>query len=358
MELKTYSLSEIEMFLFYESFSGIIILFSIFGILLFFFQKKNKIILFLPFIFFSFLTLTNGIRFLIFCAPFLYFGLFYFFIFFLKIIKKKYFIKLENFSKIFIFFFVIFIWKYFFYNCSNFVFNCKFKYPIEPYFNTKLVKGLIKLNESDNNYNVISSLDYGYLIDYYTNSEFELHPGEAFHKKKYKFFYSNLKLPENLNNLPIRFWDKSDNENYVFLSYDFIDWWPTIAKMYAKESEGISQILKFSCKEKSNLNLICESSDGVFSLINLNNGYIGNSNLIYKIIINSKSNYIEKILNEDGKAIIVYTPDLKYQNLYAIFPKKYANSFFIKHFFSKVNNNSIELIDDGWPIYRTYKLKK
>ena len=93
-------------------------------------------------------------------------------------------------------------------------------------------------------------------------------------------------------------------------------------------------------------------------MINLNNGYIGNSNLIYKIIINSKSNYIEKILNEDGKAIIVYTPDLKYQNLYAIFPKKYANSFFIKHFFSKVNNNSIELIDDGWPIYRTYKLKK
>ena len=68
------------------------------------------------------------------------------------------------------------------------------------------------------------------------------------------------------------------------------------------------KILKFSCKEKSNLNLICESSDGVFSLINLNNGYIGNSNLIYKIIINSKSNYIEKILNEDGKAIIVTRP--------------------------------------------------
>ena len=67
------------------------------------------------------------------------------------------------------------------------MFNCKFKYPIEPYFNTKLVKGLIKLNESDNNYNVISSLDYGYLIDYYTTSEFELHRTH-FIKKSINFF--------------------------------------------------------------------------------------------------------------------------------------------------------------------------
>ena len=111
----------------------------------------------------------------------LFYILDYFIFIFFKIIKK-YFIKLENFSKIFIFFFNIYL-EIFFIIASNFVFNCKFKYPIEPYFNTKLVKGLIKLNESDNNYNVISSLDYGYLIDYYTNSEFELHPGDAFHKK-------------------------------------------------------------------------------------------------------------------------------------------------------------------------------
>ena len=40
------------------------------------------------------------------------------------------------------------------------------------------------------------------------------------------------------------------------------------------------------------------------------------------------------------------------------YSQKNMQIVFYQTFFSKVNNNSIELIDDGWPIYRTYKLKK
>ena len=83
---------------------------------------------------------------------------------------------------------------------------------------------------------------------------------------------------------------------------------------------------------------------------------IDKSNLTYKLIINSKKNYSERILNENGKVILVYSPELKYDNLYAIFPKEFENLIFIKYFFSIVKNSNVELIDDGWPYYRNYIL--
>ena len=130
---------------------------------------------------------------------------------------------------------IFFVWNFYFVSCSKYFVNCTLKNKIEPYFNVKLIKGLIKFNQIDNDYNIISSLDYGYLIDYYTNSEFELNPGMAFNKKKYKFFYSDLNIYQNLKNLPVNFRDKNENDNFVFLTYDFIDWWPTISQMYTKK---------------------------------------------------------------------------------------------------------------------------
>ena len=73
MELKTYSITDIEKFLFLKEFNGLLILISLIGILVYLYFNKKKIILFLPFIFFSYLTITSGIRFLLFAAPFLYF---------------------------------------------------------------------------------------------------------------------------------------------------------------------------------------------------------------------------------------------------------------------------------------------
>ena len=157
--------------------------------------------------------------------------------------------------------------------------------------------------------------------------------------------------------MPVNFRDKNENDNFVFLTYDFIDWWPTISQMYTKKNEKISQILKFSCNNNSKSELFCSSNEGLETKINLETGYIDKSKLIYKVIINSRNNYSEKIIDYNGKAIAVYTPSLEFNNLYVIFPKEFENYFFIKYFFSKINNEKIQLVDDGWPIYRTYKIK-
>ena len=357
MELKTYSITDIEKFLFLKEFNGLLILISLIGILVYLYFNKKKIILFLPFIFFSYLTITSGIRFLLFAAPFLYFGLIFFFFFIFERINKKISKKISIFYKVVPLILIFFVWNFYFVSCSKYFVNCTLKNKIEPYFNVKLIKGLIKFNQIDNDYNIISSLDYGYLIDYYTNSEFELNPGMAFNKKKYKFFYSDLNIDQNLKNLPLDFRDKNENDNFVFLTYDFIDWWPTISQMYTKKNEKISQILKFSCNNNSKSELFCSSNEGLETKINLETGYIDKSKLIYKVIINSRNNYSEKIIDYNGKAIAVYTPSLEFNNLYVIFPKEFENYFFIKYFFSKINNEKIQLVDDGWPIYRTYKIK-
>lgn len=357
MELKTYSITDIEKFLFLKEFNGLLILISLIGILVYLYFNKKKIILFLPFIFFSYLTITSGIRFLLFAAPFLYFGLIFFFFFIFERINKKISKKISIFYKVVPLILIFFVWNFYFVSCSKYFVNCTLKNKIEPYFNVKLIKGLIKFNQIDNDYNIISSLDYGYLIDYYTNSEFELNPGMAFNKKKYKFFYSDLNIDQNLKNLPVNFRDKNENDNFVFLTYDFIDWWPTISQMYTKKNEKISQILKFSCNNNSKSELFCSSNEGLETKINLETGYIDKSKLIYKVIINSRNNYSEKIIDYNGKAIAVYTPSLEFNNLYVIFPKEFENYFFIKYFFSKINNEKIQLVDDGWPIYRTYKIK-
>ena len=73
---------------------------------------------------------------------------------------------------------------------------------------------------------------------------------------------------------------------------------------------------------------------------------------------NSKKNYSESILNKDGKVIIVFTPELKHKNLYAIFPSEFENLTFIKYFFSKISNVDIDLVEDGWPYYRTYRVNR
>ena len=98
--------------------------------------------------------------------------------------------------------------------------------------------------------------------------------------------------------------------------------------------------------------------NGQKTKINLSTGTIDNMKLIYKVIINSKDNYSEKILNQDAPSIIVYSPNLRINNLYLIFPRKSENSIFIKYFFSKEEDNFVTLESDNWPNYRTYKIKQ
>ena len=122
------------------------------------------------------------------------------------------------------------------------------------------------------------------------------------------------------------------------------------------KNDKIPQIIEFDCSKLKRKEYQCVSPEGIKSIINLATGFIDKSNLIYKLVINDKNAFSENILDKNGKVIIVFSPELKYKNLYAIFPSEFENLIFIKYFFSKLSNSEIDLVDDGWPYYRTYKV--
>ena len=354
-ELKILNLFEIEKLLFGYNFFYLNILISIFGLFLYLKKNISKIILFFPFFIFSYLTFTQGIRFIIYPAPFIYFGFFYFFFFLNNILKNKYYFSLKKFNNLIVLFIILVVWKISLASCIGiFSLGCKQKYALYTYFDKEIIKGILKFNNFKEDYNIITSLDYGYLIDYYTNSNSVTNPGSAFNKNKYKLFYSNTILNNEV--IKQQFDLNNENKNFIFLTKDFVDWWPTISKLYTSKNNKISNILKFNCENILNLELNCISKNGLKSIVNLDEGYIDGVDLIYKVIKNYKNSSTEEIINKKGKAIVVYSPELKYDNLYVIFPKEFENLIFIKYFFSKVENTNVSLVDDGWPYYRTYEV--
>ena len=356
-ELQILNLFELEKVLFRFNSYGLLSILSFIGINIYIKNNLSKIILFFPFLVFLYGTLTSGIRFLIYVAPFIYFGLFYIINYVSKKLLEKYKIKTELFSYFLYSVIIFFIWNFSFASCSEgFSINCKQKYSPNPYFDKNIIKGILKFNNIDEEYNIITSPDYGYLIDYYTKTKSVANGERLAVENLYSFFYSKDK-PTN-KKIKEKYKIKNQNENYIYFTRDFIKWWPTITKLNSTKNDKVSQIIEFDCNKIKKKELSCVSDTGIKSVINLYKGSIDKSDLIYKVIINSKKNYSESILNKDGKVIIVFTPELKHKNLYAIFPSEFENLTFIKYFFSKISNVDIDLVEDGWPYYRTYRVNR
>ena len=352
-ELKVLSFLEIEKLLFYKSFSGLLLFLSVSGIVLFIKNNLKKSILLIPFFIFGYLSLTKGMRFLIYTAPYIYFGVFYL----LNFIANKFkVISSYKISKkvIYIFLFLL-IWQNSFASCkSYFKGQCNQTSNIKPYFNINVVKGIIRINNFSESFNIISAWDYGYLIDFYSNSKFELDPGMAFRKNKFDIFYSNKDINSKMIQSEFNF--RNQGDNFIFLTNDFIKWWPTIVKLNSNEDEKTPQIIQFTCKENKESILKCNSKTGITSKVNLKLGTIDEKKILNKLIIHSKNEYSEKLFHSNGSVILVYTPSLKHTNLTAIFPKEFEDLLFIKYFFFNNNDENIKLIDDSWPNYRTYKV--
>ena len=352
-ELKLLSMLEIEKLLFYKSFNGLLLFLSVSGIVLFIKNNFKKSILLIPFFIFGYLSLTKGMRFLIYTAPYIYFGVFYL----LNFIANKFkVISSYKISKkvIYIFLFLL-IWQNSFASCkSYFKGQCNQTSNIKPYFNINVVKGIIRINNFSESFNIISAWDYGYLIDFYSNSKFELNPGMAFRKNKFDIFYSNKGI--NSKKIQSEFNFRNQGDNFIFLTNDFIKWWPTIVKLNSNEDEKTPQIIQFTCKENKESILKCNSKTGITSKVNLKLGTIDEKKILNKLIIHSKNEYSEKLFHSNGSVILIYTPSLKHTNLTAIFPKESEDLLFIKYFFFNNDDENIKLIDDGWPNYRTYKV--
>ena len=352
-ELKVLSFLEIEKLLFYKSFSGLLLFLSVSGIVLFIKNNLKKSILLIPFFIFGYLSLTKGMRFLIYTAPYIYFGAFYLINFIANKFKVISSYKISK-KVIYIFLFLL-IWENSFASCkSYFKGQCIQTSNIKPYFNIKVVKGIIRINNFSESFNIISAWDYGYLIDFYSNSKFELNPGMAFRKNKFDIFYSNKDINSKIIQSEFNFRNQADN--FIFLTNDFIKWWPTIVKLSSNEVKKTPQIIQFTCKENKESILKCNSKTGITSKVNLKLGTIDEKKILNKLIIHSKNKYSEKLFHSNGSVILVYSPSLKHTNLTAIFPKEFEDLLFIKYFFFNNNDENIKLIDDSWPNYRTYKV--
>ena len=352
-ELKILSIIEIEKYLFYQNFKGFFLFLSLSGIILFIKNNLKKFIFFIPFFLFSYFSLTKGMRFLIYAAPYIYFGLFYLLNFLSNKLMLTFDYKLIK--KIIYLIIFILIWENSFASCkSYFKGQCIQTSNIKPYFNKNLVKGIIRINNFSENFNIISAWDYGYLIDFYSNSKFELNPAMALNKNKFDIFYSNKDI--NSKHIQSEFNLENQADNYIFLTNDFIKWWPTIVKLNSNEDEKTPQIIEFTCKENKESILKCNSKTGITSKVNLKLGTIDEKKILNKLIIHSKNEYSEKLFHSNGSVILVYTPSLKHTNLTAIFPKESEDLLFIKYFFFNNDDENIKLIDDGWPNYRTYKV--
>lgn len=354
-ELKKYSIFEIEKFLFSKNLGGFCLFLSMVGISIFSYLNKRKIILFLPVFIFLYLTYKFGIRFIIYIIPYIYFGFFfliYLFLNFINVLLKKKFSKIKN---LFLILGIICSWNLSIASCHNFVSNnCNLKLSIEPYFDTEIVKGIVKFNNLEDEYNIITSLDYGYLIDYYTNSSFHTNPGHAFVENKYSIFFSETKITNS--NLKDELGISNNHNNYLFLTKDFIEWWPTINNFYRKKEDEGSIILGFSCIKSDKLIMYCISKDGLKSQINLENGAVDGSRIIYKVITYNGENTKENIINKEGLLTIVYSPRSRSDNLFAIFPRKYDEKNFIKYFMYSKYDKHIRLIENNWPHYKILEI--
>ena len=353
-ELKLYSIFEIEKFIFYGNYYGMALVISFIGLLIFLSQKKNKIILFLPFFIFTYLTLNMGIRFIIYLIPLIYFGFIYTIYYSYCLLKQKVAINSEVLEIIFSILIIFYIWNNYYPLKGLFNKNIEINYLYKPYFNKEIVKGIIKTNNISNDYNLYTAWDYGYLVSYYSKSKNHLNPGEAFNNNKYKIFYSEKKIDNALINQ--QFYTKEKNENYFFVTKDFIKWWPTINDIYKSKDDIESNIIVFNCNVQKNNILKCKSEEGIQSTIDIEKGEIDGSKILYKLITNIGNSSVARIFNEDGSVLIVYSPELKKDNVYAIFPKFYNNKNFIKYFFEANSDKNLELVDNNWPYYRTYKV--
>ena len=356
-ELKRYSLYEIEKFLFSKNMGGFGLFLSIFGIGIFCNSNKKKIILFTPLVIFSYLTYKFGIKFIIYIIPYLYFGFFHSIYFFLTFINKRLKNKLSKFDPLILFLGIFFTWNLSIASCQNLIsFDCKTKFPIDPYFNKEIVKGIIKFNNLDHDYNIITSLDYGHLISYYSNSSFHISPGQALFKDKYSIFFSDIKITNNYLKDVLEI--PNNHKNFLFLTKDFIDWWPTINAMYNRGEDKDSVIIKFNCKEYKNSIINCITEDGLESQINLKNGEIDGSRIVYKIITLDNKDKEEKLFNRNGLLTIFYSPQINTENLFAVFPRIHDNKNFIKYFLYGSSDNSVKLIENNWPYYKIYQILK
>ena len=155
---------------------------------------------------------------------------------------------------------------------------------------------------------------------------------------------------------------------YFFLSKDMVKWMPSISKIGLWDLDQNSPVIRnniqpiqmryidLGCYEKVSKNVFkCKRGE-----VNLNSGSINNQFLINGVSVsfNGKHTGGWKTKNKDAQFVVQIINNSGMESKFYIIPLALYQSTFNQLFFlGKFNKDFFELVEDGYPNYRTYRIK-
>ena len=271
---------------------------------------------------------------------------------------------------------------------NNLFFNCKPRYTPTPSFSSEITTAFdsLKSDNFDRKSVIVTWWDYGYWLNFFSGLS-TVHDGGSQRSPKTYLVANSLtstSIEKSYNT--INYIVSSDLETvyrdskksydnflkkisdsqpinrpvYLFLSRDMISWWSTITYLgnwdIINGNEQNKTIFeRIDCKPKSQIEMQCGNA-----ILNVNTGSINNGNQLDKLIITQNGNIIRDYdyKNKKGQfSMIIEILDNK-RFFYIVTPET-LKSTFSKLFFQGLNdNNFFKLIQDGYPLYRIFEIKK
>ena len=369
---------------------------GILGLIFFLFLNSKKSAVLFSAIIFLLMSVFIGKRFAIYAIPLYWFGFSYLFISIMLFLSKLINLKRLN-SNVFrfliststtIFLIIICVTNSLSMCENNLFFNCKPKYIPKPSFSSEITTAFdsLKSNNFDRRSVIVTWWDYGYWLNFFSGLS-TVHDGGSQRSPKTYLVANSLtsaSIEKSYNT--INYIVSSDLETvyrdskhdyeiflkkisdsqpinrpvYLFLSRDMIRWWSTITYLgnwdIIKGNEQNKTIFeRIDCKPKSQIEMQCGNST-----LNVNTGSISNGNQLDKLVITQNGELIRDFdyRNKKGEvSMIIEIIDNK-RFFYVVHPKT-LESTFTKLYFQGLNDNKFfKLVQDGYPLYRIFEIKK
>ena len=139
-----------------------------------------------------------------------------------------------------------------------------------------------------------------------------------------------------------------------------IRWWSTITYIgnwdivngYEKNKSIFERI---DCKPKSQLEMQCGNA-----ILNVNTGLISNGNQLDKLIITQNGTLIRDFdyRNKKGKVSMIIEIVNNKRFFYVVHPKTLDSTFSKLFFQGLTEGNFFKLVQDGYPLYRIFEIKR
>jgi len=397
------TITELEKLDFFEYFKTVIGegnewvgILGVFGLMFFLFLNYKKSAVLFSAIIFLLMSIFVGKRFAIYAIPLYWFGCSYLLISLLLSLSKLINFKKLN-DKIFkllttatttIFLMVFCIINSLSVCENNLFFNCKPKYTPNPSFSSEITKAFVSLNSDsyDRKSVIVTWWDYGYWLNFFSGLS-TVHDGGSQRSPKTYLVANSLtstsieKSYNTINyivssNLETVYQDsqkgyeiflnKISNSQpinspvYLFLSRDMIRWWSTITYLgnwdIINGNEKNKTIFeRIDCKPKSQIEMQCGNA-----ILNVNTGSISNGNQLDKLVITQNGELIRDFdyRNKKGDVSMIIEIIDNRRFFYVVHPKTLESLFTKLYFQGLTDNNFFRLVQDGYPLYRVYEIKK